>query len=530
LKSARILQYALVAALSLGAAACMRRVEVVPPTPPSEPRVETVTAAPRTPGYHVASEVVELPHVERELRGVWVATVGNMDWPSRRSLTTAQAQQELLRILDRAHDIGLNTVIFQVRPMGDAFYESSLEPWSDYLTGASGRAPAPYWDPLQFAIEQAHARGMELHAWFNPFRASFVSKQTPLAANHIMKRRPDLVVRYGAHWWMDPGEPEVRQHSLDVIRDVVRRYDVDAVHLDDYFYPYQERDSRDRLIPFPDDASWRKYGVATGLSRADWRRSNVDTFVEQLYAAVRAEKQHVKVGISPFGIWRPGYPASVRGLDSYAEIFADSRKWLRNGWVDYFAPQLYWRTHAPQQDYATLLQWWGEQNTQGRLIVAGNIPNSIGTGSRQWPASEILEQVRLTRASAHATGNIHFSASSLLKNPLGVFDALRADPYASPALVPATPWLSDAPPAAPRVTATLDEGLVATALHISAPAQPRTWIVHTRHAGQWSTLLVGGSATGFHVDWKDGRPPELIAVVAVDRLGVQSAATLLELR
>src|SRR5690606_24010 len=306
-----------------------------------------------------------------------VATVHNMDWPSRRNLTTAEAQQELLRILDAARDAGLNAVIFQVRPAADALYDSPLEPWSDYLTGVQGRAPDPYWDPLRFAIAEAHARGLELHAWFNPFRAGFVTKKAPPADSHVMRRRPDLVRRYGAHYWMDPAEPDARAQALDVISDVVRRYDIDAVHLDDYFYPYQERDSRRRLIPFPDDDTWRKFGVKTGLTRADWRRANIDAFVEQLYATVRRIKPHVRVGISPFGIWRPGHPESVRGLDSYTELYADSRKWLRNGWADYYAPQLYWKTYAPQQDYATLLQWWSDQNPHGRHIWAGNIPNSV---------------------------------------------------------------------------------------------------------------------------------------------------------
>jgi hypothetical protein len=222
---------------------------------------------------------VLLPDVPREFRGVWVATVGNMDWPSRRDLTTAQAQAEMLRILDAARDLGLNAVIFQVRPMADAFYDSALEPWSDYLTGASGRAPRSVWDPLAFAIEHAHDRGLELHAWFNPFRAGFVAKRTPLHASHISRSRPDLLRTYGTHYWLDPGEPDARRRAIDVITDVVRRYDVDAVHIDDYFYPYQERDARRRLIQFPDEASWREHGEGTGChattgAAPTWTRSS----------------------------------------------------------------------------------------------------------------------------------------------------------------------------------------------------------------------------------------------------------------
>src|SRR5688500_4617087 len=296
-------------------AAPVRRAEAAVVAIDSAPAPAAPLGVPRL-AYHVVDTITAVPALPREFRGVWIATVGNMDWPSRRDLTTAQQQRELLRLLDSARELGLNAVIFQVRPMADAFYASALEPWSDYLTGESGRAPEPFWDPLQFAVEQAHARGLELHAWFNPFRAGFVAKQTPLAPNHIAQRRPDLVVKYGTHYWMDPGFPEVRAHALNVVRDVVRRYDIDAVHIDDYFYPYRENDRRGRVIQFPDDVSWRRHGAATGMSRTDWRRDNVNRFVEALYRAVHQEKQHVRVGISPFGIWRPGYPASVTGLDA----------------------------------------------------------------------------------------------------------------------------------------------------------------------------------------------------------------------
>ena len=532
----------LLALLALSTA-CATRQRVPAPVPlgvPVEPpRVlaTTVTAEPEPAPlgvpvltYRAAESAIALPSVEREFRGVWVATVGNLDWPSRRDLSTAQAQQQLLRILDNARNLGLNAVIFQVRPMADALYQSSIEPWSDYLTGESGQAPAPFWDPLQFAIEQAHARGLELHAWFNPFRAGFVSKKTPLAASHVTRRRPEIVRRYGQHYWMDPGEPESRRQALAVITDVVRRYDVDAVHIDDYFYPYQEHDRRGRLIQFPDEATWREYGQSTGMSRNDWRRSNINTFVEQLYKAVRAEKQHVRVGISPFGIWRPGYPANVRGLDSYAEIFADTRKWLLNGWADYYAPQLYWRASAPQQPYIDLLQWWSEQNPHGRNIFAGNIPNSISNGARGWTSDEILEQIRLTREHPGANGNIHFSASSLLRNPDGLSDAFRTTTYAHAALVPASPWLSKGPAPKPLVVATPDAGLNATALTMEAAVDPpHSWIVHSRHADTWHTLLLPGATRETNIDWKNGIPPDAIAVIAVDRVGVESKPALFQL-
>ncbi|MGH7464728.1 MAG: glycoside hydrolase family 10 protein, partial [Longimicrobiales bacterium] len=487
-------------------------------------RLSDVTPSPRAAGaaYRTTTAAIALPSVAREFRGVWVATVHNMDWPSRRNLTTAQAQQELIRILDAARDLGLNAVILQVRPAADALYESSLEPWSDYVTGEQGRAPDPYWDPLAFAVEEAHARGLELHAWFNPFRAGFVSKKAPPAASHVIRRRPDLVRRYGTHYWLDPAEPDARKQALDVISDVVRRYDIDAVHLDDYFYPYQERDARGRLIQFPDDGPWRRYGMQTGLSRADWRRANIDAFVEQLYGTVRGIKPHVRVGISPFGIWRPGHPGSVRGLDSYTELYADSRKWLANGWADYYAPQLYWKTYAPQQDYATLLKWWSDQNRHGRHIWAGNIPNSISGGQRGWRASEILEQIRLTREQPGATGNIHFSAASLLRNPDGLGDAFRTSIYAEPALVPATPWLSPGRLMAPELSIEQRARTSTTTVRLAAgAAPPATWILHARWGAMWRTQLVPGNARDLVVEWRNGAPAEVIAVSAVDRAGVE---------
>ncbi|MFN7458034.1 MAG: glycoside hydrolase family 10 protein, partial [Gemmatimonas sp.] len=305
----------------------------------------------------------DAPPLLREFRGVWVATVGNMDWPSARTLSVAEQQAELRTLFDRAEALRLNAVIFQVRPAADALYRSSIEPWSEFLTGVQGRAPSPSWDPLAFAIKEAHARGMELHAWFNPYRAGFVRGRSAAAASHIRRTNPSLVKKYGSYWWMDPGEAAVRARTVRVIVDVVKRYDVDGVHLDDYFYPYPENDRRGRPLPFPDAASWKKYRAKGGaLSRDDWRRENVNTLVRELDAAIHRAKPHVRFGISPFGIWRPGYPASVRGFDAYQKLYADARKWLREGWVDYFTPQLYWPTTKVGQAYPVLLDWWATEN------------------------------------------------------------------------------------------------------------------------------------------------------------------------
>ncbi|TMG84567.1 MAG: hypothetical protein E6H78_09405, partial [Betaproteobacteria bacterium] len=286
-------------------------------------------------------------------------------WPSRSDLTTEEQQQELVAILDRAASLRMNAIIFQVRPEADALYASPYEPWSRYLTGKQGQAPNPVWDPLRFAVTEAHRRGLELHAWFNPYRAAF-HRDSTTARTHITHRRPDLVVPYSQYFWMNPGIPEVRRRTIRAVLDVVRRYDVDGVHIDDYFYPYPETDASHQKIEFPDAKTHAAYRRAGGtLDRDDWRRRNVNTLVRELYAAIKDEKPWVKFGISPFGIWRPGVPpTTTAGLDQYAELYADARKWLRDGTLDYMAPQLYWPILPPEQSYPVLLEWWVGENVK----------------------------------------------------------------------------------------------------------------------------------------------------------------------
>ena len=359
------------------------------------------------------------PLPEGEFRGVWVATVSNIDWPSKRGLPVEEQQRELIAILDRMSELNLNGVILQVRPSADALYPSPLEPWSEYLTGQMGVAPEPLWDPLEFAVTEAHKRGMELHAWLNPYRARRHTETTPASPDHITIARPDLVRDYGSFLWMDPGEPEVRQRTVDVVRDIVRRYDVDGIHFDDYFYPYPEND-----LDFPDEATWQRYG--DGLSRDDWRRRNVDELIQQVGAAIQEEKPHVRFGISPFGIWRPGHPRSVRGLDSYEKIYADSRKWLRLGWVDYFAPQLYWGQTAPQQRYSDLLKWWSRQNVRGKNMWIGLGAHRVANGRpNQFDAEEIVGQIEKIRKTGQANGWILFNAKVVMQNRGGLADRLK---------------------------------------------------------------------------------------------------------
>ncbi|HET9438604.1 MAG TPA: family 10 glycosylhydrolase [Longimicrobiales bacterium] len=493
----------------IGLLACSHVPAPVAPAPAAPTAIEGVPA-----------RLGEVPAMPREARGVWIATVGNMDWPSRPGLPADSQRAELRRIFDHVQRLRMNLVILQVRPSGDALYPSALEPWSAYLTGEMGRAPEPYYDPLAFAIEEAHGRGLELHAWFNPYRARHPSARGQASPLHISRAKPQLVRKYGTHLWMDPGEPEVQAHSLRVILDVVRRYDIDGVHIDDYFYPYREY-SNGQLIDFPDEPSWTRYVNFGGtLERADWRRQNVDVFVQRLHEAVRSAKPHVKFGISPFGIWRPGFPESVRGLDAYVELYADSRKWLNNGWLDYFAPQLYWQVSAPQQSYQELLSWWSDENRYGRHIWPGNAAFRVRRDQQNWPPEEIAQQIILTRNHEGATGNIHFNMSSLLRNQGGVTDVIANNAYTHDALMPATTWLDNVPPPAPRIRV-IDHAVEITA---ADGEEPFIYAVRLKMADGWHAVTIPADRTRFPLPRAPGMIPEVVAVTAVDRNGNESAA------
>jgi len=452
------------------------------------------------------------PEPKREFRGAWVATVANINWPSKPGLSVTSQKAELLAILDTAGENNLNAILLQVRPACDALYKSDLEPWSGYLTGTMGKAPSPAYDPLEFAVSAAHRRGLELHAWFNPFRALHHSSKSPIARNHISKTRPDLVHRYGGYLWLNPGEPAARQHSLKVIRDVVRRYDIDGVHFDDYFYPYPEKDARGGTLTFPDRAAWQKYGK--GLSRSDWRRKNVNTFVQQVQKAVHAEKPWVQFGISPFGIWRPGYPKQVRGLDAYNSLYADSRKWLQQGWVDYLVPQLYWTIDSTGQSFPVLLEWWEEQNPKNRHLWAGL--NTVKVGE-SWSSSEILNQVKLTRQFG-SHGHIHYNISEFTRNP-GFAKQIRASAYPTVALPPASPWLDRTPPPRPKLDVIKGSSSPATWTPGKGESAHR-WLVQVKSGATWKTTVLTGSLHQHQLTPQ----ADAIVVRAVDRCANLSPA------
>jgi uncharacterized lipoprotein YddW (UPF0748 family) len=481
-----------------------------------------------------AQNLTSPPPIRREFRGVWVASVGNIDWPSQPGLSTQEQKDELLGILDRAVALRLNAVILQVRPAADALYPSPYEPWSEYLTGRMGRAPDPYYDPLEFAVAEAHKRGLELHAWFNPYRARHPSGKSPMSANHISRTHPELVKKYGSMLWMDPGESAVRQRTIDVVLDVVRRYDIDGVHIDDYFYPYKEKDRRGRVIDFPDATSWRKYVRSGGhLSRDDWRRANVDSLIHEVYVRIKEAKPWVKFGISPFGVWRPGYPpeTSSNAFDSYAELYGDSRKWVLNGWGDYFTPQLYWPIDRPELSFPVLLKWWVSQNAKGRHIWPGNYLDKVTGTPTGWPAQELLDQIAATRAQPGATGNVYFSVRSFMFGRDNLPEKLVAGPYGEKALVPASTWLDSTPPLAPIVRVGRD----ASSNNYTVSLQPQgaepvwLWVVQTRTGTDWTTDVISGLQRFLMIQRPVIGAADEVAVSAVDRNGNESTPVLASL-
>ena len=460
---------------------------------------------------------IEPPPLVREFRAAWIATVANIDWPSRPGLPSERQRAELAALLDRAVATGLNAVILQIRPAADAFYASPLEPWSEYLTGTMGRPPEPFYDPLEFAVAEAHARGLELHVWFNPYRVRNAGAASPAAATHASVALPDAVRRYGTFLWFDPGEPVAADRFLAVVTDVVRRYDVDGVHIDDYFYPYPVSEAG-RELPFPDDESHARAVAAGGVAERDaWRRSNVDRLVERLWREVKALEPHVLVGISPFGIWRPDHPPGIKGLDQYAKLHADARTWLREGWLDYLAPQLYWRLDAPAQGYEKLLGWWAGENVRGRGVWPGNYTSRVrrdpgaAPSATVWQADEILGQVAATRRQAGAGGNIHFSMKALAEDFDGVATKLAAGPYAEPALVPAIRPAVGPPPSAPRLEL---RGRTLALTPADASRAPWLWAVRWRDGERWRAVRLPGRL--LRHDLPDAATEVVVSAVARD--------------
>ena len=373
-----------------------------------------------------------------EFRAAWIATVDNIDWPSRGNYDSESQKQEFIDLLDMHKRNGMNAVIVQVRPATDAFYPSQYEPWSEWLTGRQGKAPNPYYDPLEFMIEETHKRGMEFHAWCNPYRAEFNIRKSSIAPDHISRVHPEWFLTYGDKRYFDPGNKSAQQHVVKVIRDIVRRYDVDGIHFDDYFYPYKISGKQ-----FPDAKTYLTYGK--GMTLEDWRRSNVDSIIVLLAQPIKVENKSCRFGISPFGVWRnqdkdPDGSATTAGVTNYDDLYADILLWLKNGWIDYVAPQLYWEFGHKAAPYEVLLEWWS-RHTFGKHCYIGLGVYRAGSNSAWKDPSLLPRQLTALRNTPNIHGAIYFSSKSFVSNPNGWSDSLQLNYYKEPALIPPMEWI-----------------------------------------------------------------------------------------
>lgn len=469
------------------------------------------------------------PAAPREFRAAWVATVANIDWPSKPGLPVEEQQRQAIAMLDRLQELNMNAAILQVRTSADALYDSKLEPWSYYLTGEQGKAPEPYYDPLKFWIDEAHKRGIELHAWFNPFRAKAGGAKYEFAANHIVKANPELAHEYGGMWWMDPAEPAARQRSLDVFLDVVRRYDVDGIHIDDYFYPYPvaDKEHKGQELEFPDDAEWNRYQKSGGtLSRADWRRDAINKMIHDIYVGTKAEKRWVKFGISPFGLpYGDTMPEGIKGFNQFEKLYADTILWLQNGWCDYWTPQLYWPVEQRPQSYPILLDYWINANTMHRNLWPGLFTSKVLRGeSKQWQTAEVTNQIELTRWRPQATGNVHFSMKALMPEHGTLGTTLKDGLYKEPALVPASPWLGAERPAPPSLTLTPTNSELMASWSPNGDVKVWEYALWVRYGDQWHFRVLTAEQTSVTLsdDAALGGPVTEVAVSAVDRVGNES--------
>ncbi len=421
-------------------------------------------------GLHSISQAASKPVNDTEFRAAWVASVANIDWPSRKGLTAEQLKAETDHLIAVAQEVGLNALLLQVRPAADAIYPSPIEPWTEFLSGQQGVAPSAVagstFDPLQYWVDRCREARIQLHAWFNPYRAGHPTETSPRASTHLSRLQPELVKSYGRFTWMNPSDSGAAEHTLAVISDVITRYDIDGVHIDDYFYPYPETPAGSQSpLDFPDEANYRAYleqaqsawqaTMQPPMSLADWRRSHVNRLVEQIYLLVKTKRPKLQFGISPFGIGKPSLrPPTVSGFSQFDSLYADVELWMEKGWMDYLAPQLYWPIASQQQAFSTLLNYWLEQNparipvysglytsriplksarrsmqpgTSGDIVSAGPIAPDPAKG--EYPASEVTHQIAIARqrnlSIGMRAGHIHFSMRAIMENRDSIADRLK---------------------------------------------------------------------------------------------------------
>lgn len=372
---------------------------------------------------------------KHEMRGVWIATVANIDWPSSTGLSSRKQKLEIIKLLDEFKANNINTIIFQARPCADAFYQSSLEPWSVWLSGVQGNAPAPFYDPLEFLIQEAHQRCMEVHVWINPYRALNSADASTFCPEHIYHKKKNLFVKYANKYYFNPGLDETREYLNSVVREIVEKYDIDAIHCDDYFYPYPAGKT-----PFPDQATFK--ANPRGFTHIDdWRRDNVTMIIKELRQTIKETKPWVNFGISPFGIWRNSSEdprgSNTKGISNYDQLYADILLWMKEGYIDYVVPQLYWEIGKENVDYHILLDWWNRNSYQSNLYIgmyASGFVHSKGSAWRN--PNELVRQLYLNREQSHVEGEFYYSANFFVQNIQGLNDSLKTNFYQRPALVP----------------------------------------------------------------------------------------------
>ena len=393
------------------------------------------------------AQQTQAQHPIREFRAAWITTFHNLDWPSSKELNAEEQKKEYADILDRVKKYNFNAVITQIRASGDAFYPSEICEWSEYLCGKQGKDPG--YDPLEFMVKESHLRGLEFHAWFNPFRAISHKRFSSVAENNVYHKKPEYFFEYGNSVYFDPGVPEVRDLLIETVLEVVRKYDIDAVHFDDYFYPYKLKG-----LDLPDADTYKKYG-ADFKNIEDWRRANIDDFIGRLSKAISEEKPQLKFGISPHGVWRnvnndENGSISNTGHASYDDLYSDTKKWVNNKWIDYIAPQLYWSTEHPTGNFLNLLSWWSSQKFDAHLYVGHALYKFEKPPNEHWKnANEMKVQVGLGRLVNKVKGGVYFRYKILEHNPNGVSDSLVNGPYKYPALIPTMNWKKGETPDAP---------------------------------------------------------------------------------
>jgi uncharacterized lipoprotein YddW (UPF0748 family) len=464
---------------------------------------------------------------KREFRGAWIQCVNGQF----QGMSPSAMQQTLTSQLDVLKQAGINAIIFQVRAEGDALYASPYEPWSRFLTGVQGRAPQPAWDPLQFMIDECHKRGMELHAWINPYRAK-TKGTTALSPAHPYNRYPERFVSYGGQLYFDPGLPENRKYICAIVRDIVKRYDVDAIHMDDYFYPYPNPGES-----FPDNQSFAQYG--RGYSdRGDWRRDNVNVLIKELHQTVHDTKPWVKFGVSPFGIYRNKQSdpngSDTRGLQNYDDLYADVLLWVNNGWVDYNIPQIYWEIGHKSADYETLIQWWARNASARPLYIGQDVMRTVGKADLQHPDQhQLAAKMRLQRSLSEVQGSCQWYAAAVVENPGNYRTMLEKEYHRYPALVPTMPFIDDDAPSkvkSLKVSWTSDGPVLFWTAPKAKNEMDRAtrYVVYRFAAGEKlnihdaSHIVEITGETHYTLPYTDGKTKYVYVVTAVDRLHNES--------